>query len=103
MIHGRSRRQFVLQTGKIRGSLPAPRRVKDVVAQESHGKHAPAPVALDTAGGMQGEHVKARGIAGFEWPTENGKVTAPRLDVRQIGQSPFGKPFRSEEHTSELQ
>jgi hypothetical protein len=58
--------------------------VRNVVAQKPHGKHAAATRAHDPRRCVQGEHVKAHGIARLKLPAEDGKVVTSCFNIRQI-------------------
>jgi hypothetical protein len=66
----------------------------DVVAEESHREHAPAARSVNTTRGVQGQHMEAHGIAGLELPAQDRKLVAPGFDIRQVGETALGEPFR---------
>lgn len=68
--------------------------MSDVVAQKTDRKHAAPLGAVDTAGGVQGQHLKAHDIARLQSPAEYAVGNAIRVDVQQLGETALRESFR---------
>lgn len=67
--------------------------MNNVIAEETDGEDATVSGALDAARSVQGEHVEADDVAGFDIPSEDGVSVAGGFDVGQVGEGAFGKPL----------
>jgi len=68
--------------------------VQHVVAEEAERQHPPPVRTVDTAGGVERQHVEEDGVARLELPADHPEAIRLAVDIREIGEGAFREPLR---------